>query len=38
MLMWPLGAASKVMAESDRRAYKFTVAARGPFGQLPALT
>jgi hypothetical protein len=37
-LMWPLGAASKVMNESGRDAYKFTVTAKGPFGQVPALT
>jgi hypothetical protein len=37
-LMWPLGAASKVMNESGRHAYKFTVTAKGPFGPVPALT
>ena len=38
ILMWPLGAASKVMNDSGQHAYKFTVTAKGPFGQLPALT
>jgi hypothetical protein len=37
-LMWPLGLASKVMNESGRHTYKFTVTAIGPFGQVPALT
>ena len=36
--MWPLGKASKVVDQSGRQAYKFTVTARGPFGPVPALT
>jgi hypothetical protein len=37
-LMWPLGAASKVINESGANAYKLTVTAKGPFGPVPALT
>jgi hypothetical protein len=37
-LMWPLGAASKVVNQFGRHAYKFTVTAKGPFGPVPALT
>jgi hypothetical protein len=37
-LMWPLGAAFKVVNESGQHAYKFTVTANGPFGPVPALT
>lgn len=36
--MWPLGEAFKLMNEKGPQAYKFTVAASGPFGPVPALS